>query len=80
MGELDVQQCLTKYIEQEIEYWDFWGAIRITKNGKVLWETSRGYSCAEFGVRNTMTTRFTIASVTKQFTAFAVMLLYDRGL
>ena len=27
-----------------------------------------------------MATRFTIASVTKQFTAFAVMLLYDRGL
>ncbi len=27
-----------------------------------------------------MSARFTIASVTKQFTAFAVMLLYDRGL
>ncbi len=46
------------------------------KNGR----TSRGYACAEFGVKNTTSTRFTIASVTKQFTAFAVMLLYDRGL
>ena len=80
MEELDIQQRLARYIGQETEYWDFWGAIRIVKNGKTLWENSRGYSCAEFGVKNTMSTRFTIASVTKQFTAFAVMLLYDRGL
>ncbi len=76
----DIQQRLAKYIGQETEYWDFWGVIRIVKNGKTLWEISRGYACVEFGVKNTMSTRFTIASVTKQFTAFAVMLLYDRGL
>ena len=80
MEKPDVQQRLAEYIGQETEYWDFWGAIRIIKDGKILWETSRGYACAEFGVRNTMSTRFTIASVTKQFTAFAVMLLYDKGL
>ena len=78
--ELDIQQCLTRYIGQGTEYWDFWGAIRIIKNGEILWETSRGYACSEFGVKNSMSTRFTIASVTKQFTAFAVMLLYDKGL
>ena len=49
----DIQQCLAEFIGQETEYWDFWGAIRIIKNGKILWETSRGYSCAEFDVRNT---------------------------
>ena len=80
MKEHDIQQRLAAFIGQETEYWDFWGAIRIVKDGKILWETSRGYSCAEFGVKNTMSTRFTIASVSKQFTAFAVMLLYDRGL
>ena len=80
MKEHDIQQRLAAFIGQETEYWDFWGAIRIVKDGMILWETSRGYSCAEFGVKNTMSTRFTIASVSKQFTAFAVMLLYDRGL
>ena len=58
---------LTEFIGRETKYRDFWGAIRIVKNGKTLWETSRGYSCAEFGVKNTMATRFTVASVTKQF-------------
>ena len=80
LKENDIQHRLAEFIGKEIEYWDFWGAIRIVKNGKILWETSRGYSCAEFGTKNTMSTRFTIASVTKQFTAFAVMLLYDKGL
>lgn len=44
----------------------------------IMLETSSGYACTEFGVKNTMSTRFTIASVTKQFTAFAIMLLYDK--
>ena len=78
--EHDIQQRLAAFIERETEYWDFWGTIRIVKGGNILWETSRGYACAEFGVKNSMSTRYTIASVTKQFTAFAVMLLYDRGL
>ena len=78
--EQNIQQRLAEFISRETEYWDFWGTIRIVKGGNILWETSCGYAGAEFGVRNTMSTRFTIASVTKQFTAFAVMLLYDRGL
>ena len=80
MKEHDIQQRLAAFIGRETEYWDFWGNIRIVKSGSILWETSRGCSCSEFGVKNTMSTRFTIASVTKQFTAFAVMLLYDGGL
>ena len=78
--EHDIQQCLTEYVEREIEYWDFSGVIRIVKNGNTYWETSRGYSCVEFGVKNTMSTRFTVASVTKQLTAFAIMLLHDKGM
>lgn len=49
---------LDEYIRQETECWDFWGAIRIVKGGKIIWETSRGYSCAEFGLKNTLSTRF----------------------
>lgn len=80
MKNYEVQYRLKEYVEREIEYWDFSGVIRIVKGGKTLWETSRGYSCVEFGVKNTMSTRFTGASVTKQFTAFAIMLLHDKGM
>ena len=78
MDERGIQWRLAEFIGRETAYWDFWSVIRVIKDGKILWETSRGYACAEFGVKNTMATRFTVASVTKQFTAFAEMLLHDR--
>lgn len=76
----DIQQNLNDYINNELDYWDFSDVIRIIKNGATIFETSRGYSNIEFGIKNTMSTRFMIASVTKQFTAFAIMILYDQGL
>ena len=33
----DTQQRLTAFIGRETEYWDFWGTIRIVKNGNILW-------------------------------------------
>lgn len=80
MNDGEIQHRLKKYVEQEIDAWDFSGSIRIVKDSKILWETSRGYACLEFGIKNTASTRFTAASVTKQFTAFAIMLLYDKGM
>ena len=76
----DIQKKLSAYISEEIDYWDFSGVIRITHKGKTIYETSRGYANIEFGIENTMDTRFSVASVTKQFTAFAIMILYDKGL
>ena len=77
---MDIQNELSTYIKTEIDYWDFSGVIRISQKGKTVFEISRGYSNLEFDIKNSMKTRFTIASVTKQFTAFAIMILYDKGL
>lgn len=76
----DIQKKLNDYIGEEINYWDFSGVIRITHKGETIYETNRGYANIEFGIKNNMTTRFTVASVAKQFTAFAIMILYDKGL
>ncbi|MFA6730650.1 MAG: serine hydrolase domain-containing protein [Candidatus Izemoplasmatales bacterium] len=75
-----LQKKLNAFISREINYWDFSGVIRVVKNSKIIFETSRGFSNLEFNVANTMQTRFTIGSMTKQFTGFSIMLLYDRGL
>ena len=77
---MEVRQKLNDYINTELEYWDFSGAIRIMQKGKILLETYRGCSNREFDIKNDRNTRFSVASVTKQFTGFAIMLLYDRGL
>ena len=75
----EIHKNLNNYIVTEMDYWDFSGVIRIIQNGQIIFETSRGYSNIEFGIKNTMETRFAVASVAKQFTAFAIMILYDKG-
>src|ERR1035437_4211178 len=56
----------------------FMGCILVARGDEVL--ISRGYGSAnlEWNIANTPTTRFRIASVTKQFTAAAILLLEER--
>lgn len=77
---MDIQEELARYTRAEMDYCDFSGVIRIIQNGSVIFETSRGYANIGFGIKNNIKTRFNIASVAKQFTAFAIMALYDKGL
>jgi CubicO group peptidase (beta-lactamase class C family) len=57
----------------------FMGSVLVARNGKVLFSKSYGKADLEWGVPNSPTTRFNIASMTKQFTAASVLLLEDRG-
>jgi CubicO group peptidase (beta-lactamase class C family) len=57
----------------------FSGAILVARDGKVL--VSKGYGMAdvENDVPNTPETKFRLGSITKQFTAAAILLLQERG-
>lgn len=46
----------------------------------MLFENAYGYASVEFGIKNEINSCFSIASISKQFTAFAIMLLYDKGM
>ncbi|MDN4607831.1 serine hydrolase domain-containing protein [Sporosarcina highlanderae] len=50
----------------------------MVKKGEVLFENAYGFANIEFGIKNNMDSRFSIASMSKQFTAFAIMQLYDK--
>jgi CubicO group peptidase (beta-lactamase class C family) len=50
-------------------------ALAVVKDGKVVYEHGYGAANLEYGVRITPATIFHVASVSKQFTAFAVLLL-----
>lgn len=69
---------LEAYINKYLELWDFYGVIQVTKKGEVLFENAYGYASIEFGNKNDIHSCFSIASMSKQFTAFAIMLLYER--
>jgi CubicO group peptidase (beta-lactamase class C family) len=68
------------YIKPYLEIGGFNGTVLIAKGGKVL--LSQGYGSAnyELNVPNTPQTKFHIASVSKPFTAAAIMMLQERGL
>lgn len=76
----EIQKKLNEFINEEMDYWDFSGVVRVIQNGEAICEASRGYANIEFGINNNMTTCFMVASVAKQFTAFAIMILWDKGL
>jgi CubicO group peptidase (beta-lactamase class C family) len=68
------------YVKPYLDMKVFSGAILIARHGKIL--LSKGYGMAnyELDVANTPKTRFHLASVSKTFTAAAIMLLAERGL
>lgn len=57
----------------------FSGTVLIAKHGKILLAKGYGWADEEQGVSNRPTTRFGIGSITKQFTAMAILLLQDQG-
>jgi CubicO group peptidase (beta-lactamase class C family) len=58
---------------------DFHGSVLVAKNGKIVYNNHVGY--ADFKKKELLneTSLFQLASVSKQFTAAAIMLLYQRN-
>jgi CubicO group peptidase (beta-lactamase class C family) len=75
-----IKYKLDEYMNALTKQQKFSGAILVTKEGEIL--LSKGYSMAnyELDVANTPSTKFRLASLTKQFTAMAIMLLQEQGL
>src|SRR5262245_56333674 len=76
----NLEPAVDAYVKPYLDAGGFSGAILVARGGKML--LSKGYGMAnyELGVANTPKTKFHIASVSKSFTAAAVLLLEERGL
>ena len=57
----------------------FMGSVLVASNGKTIFNNAYGMADLEWSIPNSPTTRFNIASMTKQFTAAAILLLEDCG-
>jgi CubicO group peptidase (beta-lactamase class C family) len=57
----------------------FTGTVLVARKGDVLFEKAYGLANREWNVPNTIDTRFRIGSITKQFTAAAVLQLAEQG-
>lgn len=69
---------IESYIDKYIEIWPFSGTIGVLNNGKVVFNKSFGMACHEYGIPNNIHTCYTLGSMSKQFTAFLVMFLYEH--
>lgn len=75
-----IQDGLDTYMKALQKHQNFHGSVLVAKDGKVL--LNQGYGSSDFH-QNTMNkpqTRFAIGSISKQFTAMAIMQLSERGL
>ncbi|MBU5439121.1 beta-lactamase family protein [Tissierella sp. MSJ-40] len=80
MKDKDVKDQINEYLELYTKFWSFSGSIAAIKDGQILFKKAYGYANIEHKVRNTIETKYRIWSITKQFTAVAVLILEERGL
>jgi CubicO group peptidase (beta-lactamase class C family) len=76
----ELKQELDDYLKAAHEVWKFHGAVLVAKDGKVLFKKGYGMANIELGVPHTPEMKFQIGSITKQFTATAIMQLQEKGL
>jgi len=69
-----------EHIAAYVELKKFSGSVLIAKDNEVLLNKGYGMANYEHDVPNMPYTKFRIGSVTKQFTAMAIMILQERGL
>ncbi|HEV2036586.1 MAG TPA: serine hydrolase domain-containing protein [Candidatus Dormibacteraeota bacterium] len=71
--------AIDHFISAQMQQQRFSGTVLIAQNGRILLD--KGYGWADEGqrLRNQPSTRFRIASITKQFTAMAILLLQEQG-
>jgi CubicO group peptidase (beta-lactamase class C family) len=74
-----LSQTIDNYMNDIVSAGWFQGAILVARDGQLVISKGYGMADAEHGMPNTAQTRFRLASVTKQFTAAAIVILQARG-
>ncbi len=75
----NLQSKIDQYMQASMKIDHFMGSILVALHGEVI--VSKGYGMAneELGIPNTPQTEFRIGSITKQFTAMAILQLVAKG-
>jgi CubicO group peptidase (beta-lactamase class C family) len=75
----DKKQKILELLNAWVEVRDFSGSVLVSEKDSVLLNQGFGFADYEKKIPNTTTTKFCLASVTKQFTATAIMYLCYTG-
>lgn len=74
-----LERRIDRFVQPYVASNNFTGVILVRRGGRVRLEKGYGMADYELGVPNSSRSRFHIASVTKAFTAAAVLLLEEQG-
>ena len=66
-------------VQSYVTVQEFMGSVAVEKNGKLLLNKGYGFANLEWDAPNSSTTKFRLGSLTKQFTAVAILLLEEQG-
>ena len=78
-GESAFRDEIDAYLEALAGLDLFSGAVLVARDDEVVFEGAYGLASREFGVANTLATRFDIGSITKDFTRVAIAQLVAEG-
>jgi CubicO group peptidase (beta-lactamase class C family) len=71
---------INDFMDLYCKTWAFSGSILVSKKGQVIFKKGYGLASQEYNIPNTAQTKHRICSITKQFTAMAIMILQERGM
>jgi len=70
---------IDEYMQAQVNVNEFSGAILVSSGGDIIYKKAFGYADREWKFPCTIETKFEIGSLTKQFTAAAVLQLVEQG-
>ena len=70
-----IEQIIQSYVSNGA----FSGSVLVARGNDVIFSKGFGLANREWEIANSATTKFRVASITKQFTAAAILLLQERG-
>src|SRR6266550_4562204 len=77
-GAQDVSR-MDRIIQSHVDSKQFMGSVLVAQDGKVLLDKGYGSANLEWDIPDSPQTKFRLGSLTKQFTATAILLLEERG-
>jgi CubicO group peptidase (beta-lactamase class C family) len=75
----DLRERMDAYVRRYADAELFSGVVRVTKGDRIVYENAFGWADRALAVPNTSHTKFQIASLSKPFTATAILMLVQEG-
>lgn len=74
----DISTKLEQYMDAQFAINDFSGTVLVSKNDSIVFKKAYGFADYEWMVKNVIDSKFSLASVSKQFTAVAILQLAEN--